>query len=97
MEVILALLEIPVDYSVTSAYEKIPAGAADYRESIHPKKRLSRRDPFFKSIHYNQVFESRQGFLPNLSIIDLLFNEGGHARDLLEEGITGNEKDSYKS
>jgi hypothetical protein len=43
----------------------------DYRESIHPK---NDSDISLKS--YFQVFQERNGFLPNLSIIDLVFNQG---------------------
>jgi hypothetical protein len=35
-------------------------------------------------IKYRQVFEERTGFLPGLSILDLLFCEGRNARTLLE-------------
>jgi hypothetical protein len=89
MEVILDLLSLPSDLALTSLYEKATAGRTDYRESIHPKARLSRPDPDFNSIPYAQVFDSKYGFLSNLSIIDLLFNEGEHARDVLEEGLKG--------
>jgi hypothetical protein len=87
MDMILNHLKIPVTVSFTSLYEKKPSGYNDYRDSIHPKKRLSSPDPFFKCIPYTQVFGNKHGFIPNLSIIDLLFNEGGHARDVLREGI----------
>jgi WbqC-like protein family len=86
-EVMLDLLKISANLTFTSVYEKTPADGADYRELIHPKKRLSRPDPHYNSIPYQQVFDSKYGFIPNLSIIDLLFNEGNHARDVLEEGI----------
>jgi len=89
MEVILDLLRIPANPVFTSLYEKVPVSGTDYRESVHPKARLSRPDPHFKIVPYSQVFESKYGFLSNLSIIDLLFNEGRHARDALEEGLTG--------
>ena len=46
----------------------------DLREIIHPKK-----DPVFLSKSYYQVFENKFGFLPDLSIIDLLFNMGNEA------------------
>jgi hypothetical protein len=35
------------------------------------------------SVTYNQVFEDKIGFLPNLSILDLLFNEGPHTKQVL--------------
>ena len=37
---------------------------------------------------YTQVFESKHGFIPNLSILDLLFNEGTAALDYLERQKT---------
>ncbi len=48
----------------------------DYREILHPKrpdtvlKDLGLEKPYF------QVFARKYGFIPNLSIMDLLFNEG---------------------
>lgn len=36
-----------------------------------------------KCVTYNQVFADKTGFLPNLSILDLLFNEGPHAKQVL--------------
>ena len=89
MEVILDLLQIPATSTFTSIYEKAPAGDTITVNRSIPKARLSTPDPHFTSIPYSQVFESKYGFIPNLSIIDLLFNEGGHARDVLEEGLTG--------
>ncbi|GHU88802.1 hypothetical protein FACS1894155_04410 [Bacteroidia bacterium] len=44
----------------------------DFRETIHPKKTPLHQE--FKP--YYQVFESKFGFQPDLSIIDLLFNMG---------------------
>jgi hypothetical protein len=34
-------------------------------------------------VSYQQVFEEKTGFLPNLSILDLLFNEGTHSKQVL--------------
>jgi len=65
------LLKINITYSYTNSFEKIYTELNDYRESIHPKQ-LSQIgfQPYF------QVFEERNGFLPNLSIVDLIFNQG---------------------
>ena len=48
----------------------------DFRERIHPKKDFRTEDPDFCPQPYYQVFQERLGFLPNLSIVDLLFNMG---------------------
>ena len=63
--------------------EFTPAGSGiygeDLREAIHPKhpntilKDLTLEKPYF------QVFARKYGFVPNLSIMDLVFNEGPDA------------------
>ena len=49
----------------------------DFRDAIRPKKPLP--DPEFESKRYYQVYEQKHGFQPNMSILDLLFNEGNEA------------------
>ena len=49
----------------------------DFRDAIRPKKPLP--DPEFIPERYYQVYEQKHGFLPNMSILDLLFNEGNEA------------------
>jgi len=49
----------------------------DFRESINPKHPAP--DPDFEPRRYYQVYDAKHGFLPNLSIIDLLFNMGPEA------------------
>ena len=49
----------------------------DFREAIRPKKPLP--DAEFESRRYYQVYEQKFGFQPNMSILDLLFNEGNEA------------------
>jgi hypothetical protein len=58
----------------TEAYEqKASAGIKDLRGLINPKKEDG-CNRFYKSIEYQQVFGSK--FVPNLSLIDLIFNKG---------------------
>lgn len=52
-------------------------GVDDYREVIRPKHSMA--DPMFVPARYYQVYEHRHGFLPNLSILDLLFNMGNES------------------
>ncbi len=49
----------------------------DFRDAIRPKKPLP--DPDFTPKRYYQVYEQKFGFQPNMSILDLLFNEGNEA------------------
>ena len=50
---------------------------SDFRETIRPKHPLP--DPEFIPRRYYQVYERKHGFQPNMSILDLLFNEGNEA------------------
>ena len=60
----------------------------DFRQSIRPKLPYD-TDPAFHPVPYFQVFGLRHGFLPNLSIIDLLFNMGPESRLVLRHSIRG--------
>ena len=58
----------------------------DFRETIRPKIPYS-TDATFCPMAYWQVFASRHGFQPNMSIIDLLFNMGPESRLILRDSI----------
>ena len=66
------LIDIQPNVSLTEEFtiNKI----IDYRSAINPKHPAS--DPEFTPRPYYQVWQQRYGFLPNLSILDLLFNMG---------------------
>ena len=67
------LIDIQPHVSFTSEYQKT-GDFIDFRETIHPKH--PQPDADFKARRYYQVYERRHGFLPNLSVLDLLFNMG---------------------
>lgn len=76
-QLICRLIDIEPQIQRTTEYKAdFAAHEVDFREAIHPKKEFRLTDPEFTPRPYYQVFEARHGFLPNLSIIDLLFNMG---------------------
>jgi hypothetical protein len=56
-----------------------PGEFLDLRNAILPKNYTA-----FEQVKYAQVFEDRTGFMPNLSILDLLFCEGKNSGNLLK-------------
>ncbi len=80
---VLEHLDIDVNLKFTDKYCHILTEEIDdLREKIHPKKKEN--DPDFITVEYTQVFQGKYGFIPNLSIIDLLFNEGPNAIEALK-------------
>ncbi len=80
---ILEHLDYDVKINKTEAYKTDhEIGVDDFRNKIHPK--LNINDDQFKIKSYTQVFKQKLGFVPNLSIIDLLFNEGPNTLETLK-------------
>jgi len=75
---ILKSMKIKVELRYTETFEPNYPELADYRQSINPKQ-----EPDIIQKPYFQVFEDRKGFIKNLSIVDLLFNQGPHSIDYL--------------
>ncbi len=71
-EMLKKQLKLKVDYTFSELYEKVYG--LDFRENIHPKKEST-----YLPVQYYQVFEDKYNFMPNLSIVDLLFNQGPQA------------------
>jgi len=87
---ILSSLELDIKITETSEYiESQGYNSPDFRKIIHPKKPL-KEDPEFQPKPYIQNFSDRFGFIPNLSIIDLLFQKGPESLNILRESRTGN-------
>lgn len=82
IQTLLRLMHIDMPLRLSTHYrtadECKTEGILDLREVIHPKK-----DTSHKATEYYQVFKDKTGFIPNLSIVDLLFNMGPEAKLIL--------------
>lgn len=80
---LLDLIGISAKIELTQNYSIQYSENTDFRNSIHPAPRMQKQDRTFKASEYNQVFIEKHGFIPNLSILDLLFNEGPNTLQIL--------------
>ncbi|MDG2194140.1 MAG: WbqC family protein [Polaribacter sp.] len=71
-------LQLPDTYSKTTEF--VPKATEDYRLLANAKQ-----NPAIHFDHYIQLFDDKHGFIPNLSMLDLLFMEGPNAISFLEK------------
>lgn len=79
------LLDLELDWTISPEFIKTPAAPiSDYRNHFRPK---TDENPIGKDqlIRYPQVFPEKNGFMPNLSILDLIFCQGPQAGILLQK------------
>ena len=77
---VFELLEINPNIQLTKEFQKsIDGNVVDLRNNFQPK---IENKPISTKTYY-QVFENKFGFLPGLSIIDLLFNMGNESQIIL--------------
>lgn len=79
---ICQLLDIQPQIQYTTSFE---ADVENDFRWISPKQDIA--DPSFLLKPYYQVFQDKHGFLPNLSIIDLLFNTGNEGILILRDSF----------
>lgn len=77
LNLILDWLQISPKVALSESWQ--PEVKNDFREAFHPKRKDQTE---FKT--YPQVFSDEYGFIENLSVLDLLFNEGPAAFDYLK-------------
>lgn len=84
LHAVLRLMDLDLPMRRTDDYAAAPAH--DLRALISPKRPLA-DDPAFVPVVYYQVFAARHGFLPNLSVTDLLFNMGPESVLVLRDSL----------
>ena len=67
-----------LEFEKTTEYFQETTNCIDFRNLADGKKDTSAFDS------YTQVFGDKHGFINNLSVLDLLFNEGRFALDYLK-------------
>lgn len=80
LEVALESLQLELEYQKTESFDPVAASPLiDGRPLVNAKSQTKQNlEP------YTQVFDSKKGYLDNLSIVDLIFNEGPNALSYLE-------------
>jgi len=78
-EIIMDVLQLEIPLKKTTEYEKEPKQLLDLRILAEDKPKIT-----YNLERYIQVFAENHGFIPNLSILDLLFMEGPNALNYLE-------------
>ena len=79
--VLLKCLNLDTEIIFSDSYIEKGGKINDFRDIIHPR---SKPTETVKKIKYNQVFQESQDFIYNLSVYDLLFNQGPLARQFLD-------------
>ena len=72
-------LDLEIEITDTESYE-VEFTGLDLREAYTPRTSPVGGKDFKR---YPQVFENQHGFIPNLSIVDLIFNQGPNAKEYL--------------
>ena len=80
IETICECLQINMPTSITESYEVAVPNKIDGRFLIKSKAKY-----VFEQPEYVQVFDDRNDFIPNLSVLDLLFNKGTNALTYLKD------------
>ncbi|MEP7092540.1 MAG: WbqC family protein [Flavobacterium sp.] len=77
-DIVTKCLRIKFEFHKTTEYFPVPENVSNFRYLANGKKDAN---SFEK---YTQVFDDKHGFINNLSVLDLLFNEGKFAMDYLK-------------
>ncbi|MDW5290662.1 WbqC family protein [Formosa sp. PL04] len=78
-DVISECLQLEKSIQKTEEFKHEISEASDLRSLVNPQSFVN-----FQNEKYTQVFDDKHGFINNLSVLDLLFNEGPNALEYLE-------------
>lgn len=79
INILFEMLQIDLKYDFTNSYQENYSSISDYRIN---SENFNSND--IKIDKYTQVFQSKHGFINNLSVLDLIFNEGPNAINFLK-------------
>jgi len=77
LKLTMKFLRLDNTLEFTTAFEKKYDTVLDFRNQSLTKS--------VEAVYYPQVFEYKFGFIPNMSILDLIFNLGPESKDLLSK------------
>ncbi|MCK5774754.1 MAG: WbqC family protein [Bacteroidales bacterium] len=75
-----SILAFDSNIKYTKSFMPVNSHENDYRFRIHPKQQS-----IINSVVYDQVFEEKNGFTADLSVLDLIFNLGPEAQIYLQD------------
>lgn len=79
LDALIDCLDEPTQFETSEAYQADLLRIEDHRSLVNCKKEILQHfEP------YTQVFTEKHGFISNLSLLDLLFNEGPNSFMYLE-------------
>jgi len=85
---LMSFLEIKVNINFTDCFQKNKNDKFDLRFVLSHKTAYGTFSIINSVQTYSQVFSDRNGFFANLSVIDLIFNEGPSASTILKKIIS---------
>ncbi len=83
LDLLLELMDMKKTYTLTDTFNKSIDSIIDLRFSLTPKEFDMQGVVPSEFKKYHQTFNEKFGFIENLSIVDLLFNEGRMASSFL--------------
>jgi len=89
LETCISLIRIPCTFKLTENYIHEPVDMYDMRMRIMPKRPGPHQWSISAFKPYIQVFSEKYAFVPNLSVLDLIFNLGPESADYLKKHRPG--------